>query len=131
VEPNWVSEQSARYIHAALMDEYGGLLGCSREGTLEAALARPRNLYHHSPRPPTLERLAAAYGFGIAKGHCFPDGNKRLSLAVMDVFLQLNGRELTAEEANAVVVIRALAAGEMDEEELATWISENSRKLAK
>ncbi len=74
--------------------------------------------------------LAAAYGFAIAKGHCFPDGNKRLSLAVIDVLLQLNGRELTAGEADAVVTIRAVAAGEMSEDELAAWINAHSGPLA-
>ena len=125
-----MSEHAARYIHTQLMEEHGGLFGPSREGTLEAALARPRNRYHQSPRRATLEVLAAAYGYGTAQGHCFPDGSKRLSLAVMDVFLQLNGRELTASEADAVVTIRAVAAGEMNEEELAVWIVENSGPLA-
>lgn len=125
-----MSEQSARYIHAQFMDEHGGLYGPSREGALEAALARPRHLYHKQTKRPSLERMAAAYGFAIARGHCFPDGNKRLTLGVIDVFLQLNGRELTAEEAEAVVTIRAVAAGEMDEEELAAWISANSASLA-
>ena len=130
MEPKWVSEQSARYIHAELMAEFGGLFGPSHEGALAAALAKPRNLYHHSPKPPPLERLAASYGFGLAKGHCFPDGNKRLSLAVIDIFLQLNGRELTADEAKAVIVIRGVASGEISEEELAKWIARNSGSLA-
>jgi death-on-curing protein len=131
MEPKWVSEQSARYIHAQFMDEHGGHYGPSHEGALEAALARPRHPYHYSPEQrPSLERLAAAYGFAIARGHCFPDGNKRLALGVIDVFLQLNGRELAAAEAEAVVTIRAVAAGEMDEEELAAWISANSASLA-
>lgn len=125
-----MSEHSARYIHTQLMEEHGGLFGPSHEGALEAALARPQNRYHYSPERPTLEVLAAAYGYGIAQGHCFPDGNKRLSLAVMDVFLQLNGRELTASEADAVVTIRALAAGEVSEDELAAWIAANSGPLA-
>ena len=129
MEPKWVSGQSARYAHTVFMDEHGGLYGPSHEGALEAALARPQHLYHYSPEPPSIERLAASYGFGIAKGHCFPDGNKRLTLGVIDLFLQLNGRELTADEANAVVAIRAVAAGEMDEEELAAWIAANSGPL--
>lgn len=127
MKPIWVSEQAARYIHAELLAEHGGLPGPSREGALEAALARPQHLYHKAAaEPPSLARLAAAYGFALARGHCFPDGNKRLSLAVIDVFLQLNGLALTADEAEAVVVIRAVAAGELDEDELTAWISENS-----
>lgn len=124
-----MSEQSARYIHAQFMDEHGGLYGPAREGALEAALARPRHLYTRSRKRPSLERLAAAYGFAIAKGHCFPDGNKRLTLGVIDVFLQLNGRELTADEAETVVTIRSVAAGELDKEELSAWIAANSGPL--
>jgi len=124
-----VSEQAARYIHSELMDEHGGLFGPSHEGALEAALSRPKNKFYYSQKPRSLAELAAAYGFGIAQGHCFPDGNKRLSLAIIDVFLQLNGHELTANEASAVVTIRAVAAGEKSEEELAEWIAANSAPL--
>jgi prophage maintenance system killer protein len=55
------------------------------------------------------ERRAAAYGFALVLGHCFPDGDKRLALAIMDVFLQLNGLELTAGEADAVLTLRSTA----------------------
>ncbi|MGQ0835582.1 MAG: type II toxin-antitoxin system death-on-curing family toxin [Gammaproteobacteria bacterium] len=102
------------------------LPGRSRKGAREAALARPRNLVAYSAQRPRLSRLAAAYGFALARGHCFPDGNKRLALAIMDVFLQLNGRELTASEADAVITIRDLAAGKLDEETLVAWVETNS-----
>ena len=72
---------------------------------------------------PTLPQLAAALGFGLAKGHCFPDGNRRIALASMDVFLQLNGFELKATEEEAVVVILAISSGELDDAGLAEWIS--------
>jgi death-on-curing protein len=107
------------------MAEHGGLAGPAREGALEAALARPQQLLAYSTEAATLERLAAAYGIALVRGHCFPDGNKRLALAIMDVFLQLNGMELTAGEPDAVVTLRAVAAGELDEEELAAWVQEN------
>lgn len=128
--PNWVTEQGARFIHSELMTEHGGLMGPSREGALEAALARPQNLCNYRPDDATFDRLAAAYGFGLCRGHCFPDGNKRLGLAVMDVFLRMNGRQLTASEADAVFTMRAVAAGEMSEEELATWIRNNTGPLS-
>lgn len=76
-----------------------------------------------------MARLAAAYGFALAKGHCFADGNKRVALSIIDVFLQMNGSELTASEPDAVVTIQALAAGELTEEELAAWIEAYSRPL--
>ncbi len=109
-------------MHSELLAEHGGLPGPARVGSLPSSLARPR---------PALARLAAAYAYGIARGHCFPDGNKRLALATLDVFLQLNGSELEAGEAEAVDVMRALAAGELSEKALAAWISVNSREMRK
>mgnify|MGYP003330781926 CR=1 FL=1 len=75
--------------------------------------------------PPTLTRLAASYCHAIAKGHCFPDGNKRIALAIMDVFLQMNGQEILAEEVEMAVVIESLAAGNLSEEALALWLAEH------
>ena len=128
--PNWVTERSARYIHSELIAEHGGLQGPSREGALEAALSRPQNLHAHSSKKPTLGRLAAAYGFALARGHCFPDGNKRLALVAIDVFLRINERQLTALEEDAVLTMLAVANDDMSEEELAAWVTENSGPLA-
>jgi death on curing protein len=99
----------------------------ARQGDLEAALGRPVNLHAYAESPPSLPRLAAAYGFALARGHCFPDGNKRVALAIIDVFLRMNGLALTANETDAVVTIQALAAGELTEEELADWIAANAK----
>lgn len=128
MKPVWVPESAVRAIHADLLTEHGGLRGAEREGALSAALARPQHLFAYSRPRPDLSRLGAAYAFALTRGHCFPDGNKRLALAVLDVFLQLNGYELIASEPEIVVVIRALAAGELNEDELAVWIAENSTR---
>jgi death-on-curing protein len=56
----------------------------------------------------------------------FNDGNKRISLTSIDIFLQINGLQLIAEEVDAVLTIRDLAAGLLDEPGLACWIEGNS-----
>jgi death-on-curing protein len=122
--PRWVPAQAVRAIHSALLFEHGGIEGIRDEGLLEAALARPRHKMAYGA--PDLCDLAAAYGFGLCRDHPFADGNKRTALADIDVFLQLNGRELVATEESAVVVFRELAAGELGERGLASWIRENS-----
>jgi len=77
------------------------------------------------------EHPAAAYGLEFAKNHCFKDGNKRISLSAIDVFLRMNGHELMAQEAEAVIVIEALTAGDTSEDDLAHWIEANSAPLDK
>ena len=59
--------------------------------------------------------MAAAYGFGIARNHPFVDGNKRTAYVLTKLPLALNGCELMAEDADCLVVMLAVAAGEMDE----------------
>ena len=126
-DPVWVPLRAVISIQAELVAEHGGLAGPPRFGYLEAALGRPVNLHAYAESPPSLPRLAAAYGFALARGHCFPDGNKRVALAIIDVFLRMNGLELSADEMDAVDTIQSLAAGELTEDELARWVTENSR----
>jgi death-on-curing protein len=128
--PVWVPLRAVIAIQGELIAEHGGLTGPPRVGDLEAALGRPANLHAYSEPQPSLPRLAAAYGFALARGHCFPDGNKRVALAVMDVFLRMNGLELTADELDAAGTIQSLAAGESTEEELADWVAANSATQA-
>ncbi len=129
-DPTWVPLRAVVAIQSELMAEHGGLTGSPRQGNLEAALGRPVNLHVYSSSPPALPRLAAAYGFALARGHCFPDGNKRVALAVIDVFLRMNGMTLTADELDAVSTIQSLAAGDLTEDQLADWIKANSAASA-
>ena len=127
-DPAWVPLRAVVAIQAELIAEHGGLTGPPRQDDLEAALGRPASLHAYSESRPTLPRLAAAYGFALARGHCFPDGNKRVALAVIDVLLRMNGLALAADELDAVSTIQSLAAGDLTEDELAEWIATNSAK---
>ncbi len=121
----WLDIADVLYFYQQCLDEHGGMRGSPVKGALESTLARPQNLLGYNDKANIFE-LAASYGFGFAKNHCFPDGNKRIALISIDVFLQVNGFELTAEEVDAVAVVRDLASGEISEVELATWIENNS-----
>ncbi len=123
--PTWLDITDVLHFHQQSLEDYGGLSGKPFKGKLESTLARPQNLLAYNPEA-SIFQLAASYGFGFAKNHCFPDGNNRLALISIDVFLQINGHELCAEEVDAVGVIRELASGEISEEDLGIWIEDNS-----
>jgi len=129
--PAWLSASLVRALHAELLAEYGGLDARCNEALLESALARPQQRHTYGDPPPTLIELAAAYGFGLARNHSFSDGNKRIALAAMDVFLQLNGYEIDAPEVEAVAVIQDLAASRFDEAALAAWLKARCKKVRK
>ena len=120
-EPRWVDRLVVEATQFDLVREHGGLLGLRDEHGLEAALARPRQRLAYTPGADACE-LAAVYGHGLAASHPFHDGNKRIAFVTMAVFLELNGVELAATEAEVVTVMLALAAGELDENGLAKWL---------
>lgn len=115
----WGAVEVALAAHAEQLAEHGGPNGVRDAGLLESAMARPRNLAEYGE--PDAAALAAAYAWGVARNHPFTDGNKRTALVIAETFLQLNGHTLTASDAETVVAIVALAAGELGEDELADW----------
>jgi death-on-curing protein len=126
-EPVWLEQDLVIEMQAQLINEHGGMPGLRDEALLEAALAHPLNQF--ADGSPDLFALAAAYAFGLAKTHVFVDGNKRIALAAADVFLQCNGDELTADEAETVAAFLDLASGALAEEQLAYWFRVNAARL--
>lgn len=120
-EPRWVDRLVVEAVQFDLIREHGGMPGLRDEHALEAALARLRQRRAYRADA-DLAELAAAYGHGLATGHPFHDGNKRIAFVTMAVFLELNGVEFEADEPEVVTVVLALAASEMTEEELASWV---------
>jgi death on curing protein len=116
----WVDTAVARAIHDELLARHGGTAGLRDAGAFASAMARPGNLAAYGN--PDAASLAAAYGFGLARGHAFVDGNKRLAYVVMEVFLALNGHRLDATDADAVLTFVAMAAGDLDQAQLAAWV---------
>jgi death-on-curing protein len=121
----WVPEAAVRAMHAELIAEHGGRDGIRDAGLLSSALSRPRNKRAYGASSSIFE-LAAAYGVGIARNHPFVDGNKRIALAVVYVFLEMNGYRLEAPEVDAVEAMLAIAAREWTEKELSAWLKRNS-----
>ncbi len=127
-EPRWVPESAVTAMHQELIAEHGGDTGLRDPGLLSASLARPKHLLVYGDNA-SLFDLAAAYGYGLAKNYCFVDGNKRIALTVIDVFLRLNGYKLVAPEAEAVIMMLSLVEGVENQETLARWIELNSQEL--
>ena len=121
----WLESREIIHFQKELISEYGGLHGPPKKGMLESTLARPQNLCAYD-RNASVFQLAASYGYGFARNHCFPDANKRIALTSISVFLLLNGYELRASETDVVVTIRSIADGGMTEDQLSRWIEENS-----
>ncbi len=122
-EPVCIDLEVVLAIHDEQLAEHGGQPGVRDRGLLESALARPRNQFVYGEV--SIARLAASYAFGISRNHPFLDGNKRTSLVVAELFLQLNCLYLSATDAECVTTFLQLAAGDLTEDQLAEWIAAN------
>jgi death on curing protein len=125
-EPIWLDRDVALAAHEMMLAQHGGLAGVRDEGLLDSALAKPQNKFAYGK--PSLAEMAASYAAGIILNHPFLDGNKRAGFMIAAAFLELNGLEFFAEEAEVVEQTLALAAGDIDESKYARWLKERSRK---
>src|SRR3546814_15179949 len=108
----WIDEPETLVFHEEQLAEHGGGAGIRDISLLQSALSRPRNLAAYDNPDPAA--LAASYAFGIARNHPFVDGNKRTALVVAETFLNLNGWELNADNAEVTALVMELAAGNLN-----------------
>ena len=125
-EPHWLTRDECLALHDMMLAQYGGIAGVRDENLLESALARPKQLFVYGK--PRMAGMAAACAAGIVKNHPFLDGNKRTGFMVGAGFLECNGFEFHAPEAEVVMRTLALAAGEMSEVHYAAWLNKHSKR---
>lgn len=118
-------------IHSDLLQRYGGRLGLRDPALLDSALAKPKVTVGGKFAHKTLFDEAAAYGFHVCKNHPFVDGNKRVAFVLMDIFLQKNGWEITANEEQAYSMMMLLASGKLSKIQLSRWLKEHSSKFTR
>lgn len=99
-------------------------------GRAESALAAPAACFGDYEAYPTIARKAAVLAFRLCRNHSLLDGNKRVAYLAMCEFIERNGYAWTPPEADGpngdatVKVIWGVAAGQITEEELTTWVAE-------
>ena len=121
----WLDKRLILAIHDEQLREHGGAAGVRDDGLLESALARPLNAASYGE--PDLAELAALYALGIARNHPFVDGNKRTAYVALELFLDLNGVDLTASDAESTVAMLDMAAGELTDDEFTLWVREHAQ----
>ena len=120
---NWrfLSVEAVIALHDALIEESGGLHGLRDFGLLESAISRAENKVNYDPDA-IVANVGASFAWGLIKNHAFIDGNKRIGLGALAVFLKANGFVLTCSvEEETAMVLRA-AASEIDEAAWTAWV---------
>ncbi|NCR42762.1 MAG: type II toxin-antitoxin system death-on-curing family toxin [Microcystis aeruginosa W13-11] len=131
-EPKWLSSDAVRVIQETLIARTGGTPGVLNPTLLESTVNKPKFFFQYEPES-SIFKLAAAYGYGFVKNHCFCDGNKRIALATVSIFLRKNGYRLNAGEAETVTFFLGLAGALETYEEgfarLTDWIEQYAIEL--
>lgn len=98
-------------------------------GRLVSACSRP-SVTHYYDQESDIFDLAATLGFGLAKNHAFANANKRTAAVSTHVFLQINGYKLELGQWELVDIFEKLAKNQLDQDELAEVLDNNSRELS-
>ena len=117
-----LTKQQVLLLHEQLIRETGGSSGIREESLLEAALEAPFQTYDDQDLFPSIQAKAARLGYGLIKNHAMVDGNKRLGVHVMLVFLALNGIELRYSQKELYEEILDVASGKSGYESLLKWV---------
>ena len=132
IEPSWIDIDDVLESHNEIIARSGGSYGVFNLGALESTLNKPKNLYYYNDDI-NLFDLASSYAYGLAKNHCFIDGNKRIAFTIASLFLLINNFELIASESDSIKTFLDLAASlenqESDMKDLSNWLKTNSQEL--
>jgi len=89
----------------------------------DSALAAPQAGFGGEDAYPTLIEKAAVLVEHLARNHPLPDGNKRAAFVSVWLFLEVNERPFTGEEAAVdVPMVEKIAAGEATPNEIIRWL---------
>jgi death-on-curing protein len=121
-------EQFLLTAEAVLGIDADRLKRATKIGSAESALAAPFATYGgHDFYPHPIQR-AAVLASRIVRNHPLPDGNKRVALLMMDLYLEENGWYISCPQAETAQAIEDLAAGKNSEDYFHMWLISRTEK---
>ena len=113
-------------MHSLLIQKTGGSDGVRDEGLLDSALNLPFQSFDGEDIYKTIQAKAARLGFSLINNHPFADGNKRIGILAMLVFLEMNGIEIICTDEELIELGLGLADGSISYKDLLNWIIDHS-----
>lgn len=109
-------------IHRDLITRFGGREGIRDVRLVDSAIGRLETGYYDD-----VVEEAAALWESLSQNHPFVDGNKRVAFAATDVFLRINGMNITAPPDDVFTfVINLYESGTFNALTLEAWLRENT-----
>ncbi|MEG3312015.1 type II toxin-antitoxin system death-on-curing family toxin [Streptococcus sp. SS-4456] len=109
-------------LHTRLLQATGGLDGVRDVGLIESSLSSAFSTYFGVEKYPSIEEKAARLCYSLVNNHAFLDGNKRIGVFVMIIFLELNGIVLNQTDDEIVKLGLGVASSELDYDAILEYI---------
>lgn len=120
-----ISPARLRELHAAAIAAHGGLAGERVATCVEGVVGNAVSncLYAAAESGSDLDPLCflAHLMRGLNGGHCFNDGNKRITWMVVDEVLLQLGLEVVAEQDEAALFVRTIATERLTPQAIIEW----------
>ena len=122
-----LTKKQVLLLHSQLIKAYGGRDGIRDEKLLESALESPFQSFGGRELYPSIQAKAARLYYGLVKNHAMIDGNKRIGVHAMLVFMEINGYDLEYSQKELIDLILDVAAGEKDDADILHWLIEHQK----
>lgn len=109
-------------IHDNCVSMYGGSYGIRDLNEVKSVINNIYLTFGGQELYPELTDKAAFLAFGLIKNHAFIDGNKRVGVATMITFLELNDYPIQATNEEMIDFGLDVATSKMDQEDISKWI---------
>jgi death-on-curing protein len=110
-------------VHSELINETGGLDGIREANLLDMSVNSSFQTFDGDLYK-TLVDKASHLVFSLIKNHPFLDGNKRIGVTAMLVFLNSNDVEINCSNEELVKLGIGVADGSFDEDDIRNWIND-------
>lgn len=117
-----LSQEKVLRLHQLIAAETGGSPELRDISLLDSALESAFQTFGGAELYPSIEEKGARLGYSLIANHAFVDGNKRIGVFVMLIFLEVNGIELDCTNEDVAAAGLGTASGSMDYDGLLTWI---------
>lgn len=109
-------------LYKLIVEATGGTFGIRSENLLESAIEAPYQTFDGEEFFPTKIEKAARLGYGLISNHPFIDGNKRIGVYIMILFLEVNGIHMEFTDQEIEDIALSTASGNMKYEDILKFL---------
>ena len=114
-------------IHRSLIEKTGGMGGIRDAQLLDSALKTPFQTFGGNNLYPDILDKASQLCYSLIENHPFVDGNKRIGVHLMLLFLKLNNIEVNYSQQELIDFGLDIASGKMSKNDIKGWIIEHRK----